>query len=126
MSVFIKKLQLSPEEFLDKVSKFVKFWKFINKYNYVGKLNWWEFVAKGTLAEVRTIKQNGSIQFFREIKYLFSMGINCFMPGEIAGCHSFVTAQKRLTSILSMDFATVYEIKKKDFETSWKKNAKDL
>jgi len=43
----------------------------------------------------------------------------------IIGWYSFMTDQKRKTSIVSKDFATVYEIKKTDFQRILLSNPSD-
>ena len=45
--------------------------------------------------------------------------------GEVFGWFAFMTEQKRQTSIQSLDFSTVYEIKKADFLDIIKANSPD-
>ena len=87
-------------------------------------------LVKGNLEEVINFKLSGPYNSLKKILVDYKnlsiiFYIYFFKGGEIVGLHSFITDQKRKTSIVSKDFSTVYEIKKEDFLKIIKNNTHD-
>lgn len=87
------------------------------------------FLTKGTLEKVRITKSNNSVQFIKELKVYYlkkSIKLINLKPGETIGWASFITSGRRNTSIISKDFAIVYELKQADFQQIIQSNSMDF
>ena len=127
---------MSPEEFLYSVLLFLKNTNTFKIRKQESELDDGSIfiLAKGSLQEMRSLQSVGKFQILSELNvtHFFPCFFFCSIKFQssnkettVVGWDSFITGQKRKTSIVSKDFATVYEIKKEDFQKILLSNSAD-